>query len=235
MSPLRLAVAQPRVEVDPPANGAAVRRLMRQASAGGARLIQFPEGMLSGYAKAQVHDWADVDFDAVSAELDAIAALAAELEMWVVLGSAHPLTSPHRPHNSLYVIADDGRLVDRYDKRMLSHTEVTRFYAPGFRPVVFEVDGYRFGLAICVEINFPACSRSTRGSAWTASSSPPFRWTASSRPRPADTRRSTTTGSPCPSPRRAATCSSPGSSARTDRSSRRSPRERRWRSPSWTP
>ena len=72
-----------------------------------------------------------------------------------MLGSAHPLTPPHRPHNSLYVIADDGRIVDRYDKRLLSNTEVTRFYAPGFEPVVFEVDGFRFGLAVCVEINFP--------------------------------------------------------------------------------
>ncbi len=46
-------------------------------------------------------------------------------------------------------------MVDRYDKRLLSNTEVTRFYAPGFEPGVFEVDGFRFGLAVCVEINFP--------------------------------------------------------------------------------
>ena len=155
MRSLRLAVAQPQVLVDPHQNGATVRRLMRQAAASGARLIQFPEGMLSGYAKAQVHDWKTVDFAVVRSELEAIATLAAELSVWVVLGSAHPLTPPHRPHNSLYVIADDGRLVDRYDKRMLSESEVTRFYTPGFQPVVFEIDGCRFGLAICVEINFP--------------------------------------------------------------------------------
>jgi predicted amidohydrolase len=45
----------------------------------------------------------------------------------VVLGSAHPLTPPHRPHNSLYVISDKGQLVDRYDKRFCSNTEITRF------------------------------------------------------------------------------------------------------------
>lgn len=33
------------------------------------------------------------------------------------------------------------------------HTEVTRFYTPGVRPAT--VDGFRFGLIICVEINFP--------------------------------------------------------------------------------
>ncbi|WP_420843812.1 carbon-nitrogen hydrolase family protein [Kribbella speibonae] len=48
-----------------------------------------------------------------------------------------------------------GKGVDRYDKRFCSHTEITRFYSPGFDPVVFEVDGFRFGCAICIEINFP--------------------------------------------------------------------------------
>jgi predicted amidohydrolase len=75
--------------------------------------------------------------------------------MWVVLGSAHPLTPPHRPHNSLYVISDQGEIVARYDKRFCSNTEITRFYSPGFEPVVFDVDGYRFGCAICIEVNFP--------------------------------------------------------------------------------
>jgi predicted amidohydrolase len=51
------------------------------------------------------------------------------------------------------VISDAGKLVDRYDKRKCSHTEVTRYYTPGFEPVVFEVDGFRFGMAICIEIN----------------------------------------------------------------------------------
>jgi predicted amidohydrolase len=46
------------------------------------------------------------------------------------------------------------RLVDRYDKRKCSHTETTRFYSPGFEPVVFDVDGFRFGCALCIEVNF---------------------------------------------------------------------------------
>jgi predicted amidohydrolase len=73
-----------------------------------------------------------------------------------VLGSAHPLTPPNRPHNSLYVISDRGEVVNRYDKRFCSNTEIIRFYSPGFEPVVFDVDGYRFGCAICIEVNFPS-------------------------------------------------------------------------------
>ncbi len=50
--------------------------------------------------------------------------------------------------------SEEGKLVDRYDKRKCSHTEVNRFYTPGFEPVVFDVDGFRFGMAVCIEINF---------------------------------------------------------------------------------
>jgi predicted amidohydrolase len=88
-------------------------------------------------------------------DLEHVVALAAELGVWVVLGSAHPLTSPRWPRNSLSVVSDRGELVTRYDKRIVSHTEVTRFSTPGSEAVVFEIDGYRFGCVICVEINFP--------------------------------------------------------------------------------
>ena len=152
----RIAIAQPSISGDARKNGAKIRALMRDAAAGGARLVQFPEGCLSGYAKNPILDWAEVDWQVVREELQAVAALAAELKIWVALGSAHPLTPPHRPHNSLYIISDQGRIVDRYDKRVCSYTETTRFYSPGSRPVIFEIDGFRFGCIICVEINFPA-------------------------------------------------------------------------------
>ena len=79
---------------------------MQGAASGGARLIQFPEGMLSGYAQNPIQDWNEVDWHVVRDELKQVMALAAELSLWVVLGSAHPLTPPHLPHNSLYVISD---------------------------------------------------------------------------------------------------------------------------------
>jgi predicted amidohydrolase len=154
--PLRIATTQPVATSDARENGSKARELMRQAAAEGTRLIHFPEGFLSGYAKEQIADWDDVDWAAVREELLAIAQLAAELRIWVVLGSAHPLTPPNRPHNSLYVISDQGEVVNRYDKRFCSNTEITRFYSPGFEPLVFDVDGYRFGCAICIEVNFPS-------------------------------------------------------------------------------
>ncbi|THF86864.1 carbon-nitrogen hydrolase family protein [Deinococcus sp. KSM4-11] len=154
--PFRLATAQLPVSGDAHVNGRNVQAAMREAAAGGARLIHFPEGVLSGYVKHPIQDWAEVDWEIVREELEAVMALAADLKLWVVLGSAHPLTPPRWPHNSLYVISDQGHVVTRYDKRICSHTEVTRFYTPGHAPTVFEVDSFRFGCAICIEVNFPA-------------------------------------------------------------------------------
>ncbi|WP_371476684.1 carbon-nitrogen hydrolase family protein [Kitasatospora sp. NBC_00315] len=170
---LRLAVAQSTVPEDPGDRGAVraageeIRALMVEAAGAGARLVQFPEGALVYPHKRVVAagpdgtlapaDWSGAGWEVLREEAERIAALAGELGLWTVFGSLHPLTPPARPHNSLYVVSDQGRLVDRYDKRYLSHTELSYLYTPGRpEPTVFDVDGVRFGLAICIEANFPA-------------------------------------------------------------------------------
>ena len=168
---LRLAVAQTTVPDDPAdagalrESGAQIRSLMRDAHASGATLAQFPEGALvypgkrvvssAGPAVLAEADWTRADWDVMRTEAEAIAKLAAQLGLWTVFGSLHPLTPPRRPHNSLYVIAPDGAVVTRYDKRFLSNTEVSWMYTPGTEPVVFEAGGLRFGCALCIEVSFP--------------------------------------------------------------------------------
>jgi predicted amidohydrolase len=128
---------------------------MAEARTAGARLVHFPEGALSGYVKTEIKDWAAVDWSELRDETEATAACAADLGIWVVFGSNHPQENPAWPNNSLHVISDKGSLVGRYDKRLISHAEATSWYAPGTAPFVFEVDGYRFGCALCIEIHFP--------------------------------------------------------------------------------
>jgi predicted amidohydrolase len=156
--PIKIATAQSQISPDPRENGAEVRRLTREARLQGASLIHFAEGALSGNAKAQIKDWAAVDWEAVADELGQTAALAAELGIWVVVGCAHRLTGPHRPHNSLYVLSPEGagesRPEARYDKRFISHTELSKWYAPGEGACAFEIGGWRFGCALCIEIQF---------------------------------------------------------------------------------
>jgi predicted amidohydrolase len=168
---LRLAVAQAILPGDPRdaaalrASGQELRRLMRDARRAGARLVHFPEGATcsphkkvmsaDGPQTAGPADWSRFRWDVLREELAATARLAGELRLWTVLGSVHGLTPPHRPHNSLYVIGDEGQIVTRYDERMLSRTKITHMYAPGSQPVVFEVDGVSFGAALGTEAAFP--------------------------------------------------------------------------------
>jgi len=153
--PFGIATAQSLIGSDIRANGRHVRDLMRQAAQSGARLVHFPEGALSGYVKSEILDWRDCDWTALQEEQEAVASLAGKLRLWVVVGSAHRLTAPNRPHNSLHIISDGGALVDRYDKRLCSHTEISDWFTPGSTPVTFVVDGITFGCALCIELCFP--------------------------------------------------------------------------------
>ena len=168
---VRLAVAQTPMRDDPRdpdalrESGRQVRALMREAGAVGARIVHFPEGALcfphkrvlstTGPETVGPADWDRYPWPVANAELAAIADLAAELRLWTVLASVHRLTGQNRPHNSLYVISDQGAVVTRYDERRLSRTKAAYLYSPGQAPVTFDVDGTRFGCLLGMEIHYP--------------------------------------------------------------------------------
>jgi predicted amidohydrolase len=170
-NPVRLATAQVVVRDDPydsrqlRQSGKQARDLMRQARQAGARIIHFPEGTTCSPHKRIVSaagpeevgpaDWGRAQWPVLREELAEIARLAGELRLWTVLGAVHPLTPPNRPHNSMYVISDQGRVLTRYDERLLSNTKLSFMYSPGSAPVTFDVDGVRFGCALGMEVHFP--------------------------------------------------------------------------------
>lgn len=168
---IRMAVAQTSLFDDPrdrsslQAAGTEMRGLMRDARQAGARIIHFPEGAIcspnkrimseSGRREIGPSDWTRCNWGVLRDELEATRRLARELGLWTVFGSVHQLTSPHRPHNSLYVISDRGELVTRYDERLLSNTKISFMYSPGKIPVTFEVDGFLFGCSLGMELHYP--------------------------------------------------------------------------------
>ncbi len=164
---VRLAVAQTPAREDPRdvdalrESGRQVRALMRGAGARGARIVHFPEGAicfphkLAGPDAVGPADWNRCQWPVLRSELAASTELASELRLWTVIASAHRLTEPNRPHNSLYVISDRGEVVTRYDERLLSNTKVSYMYSPGISPVTFDVDGVRFGCLLGMEIHYP--------------------------------------------------------------------------------
>ncbi|GAA1711157.1 carbon-nitrogen hydrolase family protein [Kribbella yunnanensis] len=167
---LKIAVAQSTIHQDPTdpgllrASGTEVRALLRQAAEAGARLVHFTEGALTWPSKVIMSslgpdeigpsDWTKADWQVLQEELDSIAQLSGELGVWTVIPAVHQLPDA-RPHNSSYVVSDQGKVVARYDERMLSTTKITWMYTPGTAPVTFEVDGFRFGLALGLDVLFP--------------------------------------------------------------------------------
>lgn len=152
---ITIAIAQPEISTNVCENSTSTIKMMTEAQQAGARLIHFPEGSLSGYCSTQVSDWADVDWSLLQNELETICAHAKTLGLWVVLGCNHNVGEDYRPFNSLHVISDAGVLSARYDKRFCSHNEITNWYSAGSDPVTFAVDGFRFGCALCIEVQFP--------------------------------------------------------------------------------
>lgn len=155
---LRVATCQFPVWGDVAANGEWVRRQMREGRAQGADVVHFPECALSGYAGVDVKTMERFDWIRQREEMDAILALAKELGVWVVLGAAHPLSGDHKPHDAVYVISPEGRVVDRYDKRFCTGGDLEH-YSPGDHFVTFDVNGVKCGVLICYDIRFPELYR----------------------------------------------------------------------------
>jgi len=153
---LRIATCQFAESFAPRRNAAMVRRYIAAAARRRADVVHFHEGALSGYGKGiarRNYDWA-----ALREATESVLAEAKRRRVWVVLGSAHPLTPPHKPHNSLYLIGPDGRIADRYDKRFCTRGDL-RYYTPGDHWVTFDLHGLRCGLLICYDLRFPEAYR----------------------------------------------------------------------------
>lgn len=139
-------------------NAAQICRQIEQAKDLGADVVHFPECALSGYGGAEIRSWDGYDWDALRGKALGICGLARQHKLWVVLGSSHRLSGTNLPHNSLYVIDDRGRIVDRYDKRFCTAGDL-KFYSPGDHCCAFTVNGVKCGLVICYDVRFPELYR----------------------------------------------------------------------------
>lgn len=155
---LRIATCQFGVTGSVPQNARAIRGFLKKAKRAGADVVHFSECALSGYAGSDFSSLEDYDWDLLKDETQRIMALAGELGLWVVLGSTHPLTPPHRPHNCLYLIDAQGNIVTRYDKRFCTSGDLDH-YTPGNRFTTFDLNGVKCSLLICFDLRFPELYR----------------------------------------------------------------------------
>ena len=155
---IKIATCQFSVGANIRSNGAQVRRQMLQAKKLRADVVHFSECALSGYAISDFPSWDGFDWDALREESKAICQLAAEKKLWVILGSAHRLMGNHLPHNCLYVINPKGKVVERYDKRFCTGSDL-KYYSPGDHFSHFTINGVKCGLLICYDVRFPELYR----------------------------------------------------------------------------
>ncbi len=86
---------------------------------------------------------------------------AAELKIWVVLGSCRKVTASDKTRNCLYVISPTGAVAAPYDKREL-YGKDGEVYSPGEIPVILTINGIKCGFLVCFDSCFPALYASYR-------------------------------------------------------------------------
>lgn len=151
---LRIATCQFPVSANIAGNAAHIKDFMRQAANAGAHLLHTSEASLSGYAGSDFKTFEQYDWAALRQETTGLRALANDLKLWLVLGSAHFLDEKTKPTNCLYLINPEGKIVDRYDKCFCT-SEDQKHYSAGNRLVTHDLQNVKIGLAICYDICWP--------------------------------------------------------------------------------
>ncbi len=157
-SGLKIATCQFAVSNDIEKNASEIIAQMKKAARSKADIVHFPETALSGYAGFDFDNFSDFNWKLLREKTQQIQKIAAELNLWTVLGSTHPLNTNNKPHNCLYLIGPRGDLISRYDKRFLMKSENDK-YTPGDHFVNFTVNDINCSLLICFDCRFPEIYR----------------------------------------------------------------------------
>ncbi|OED49636.1 carbon-nitrogen hydrolase [Rhodobacteraceae bacterium (ex Bugula neritina AB1)] len=157
--PVAVAAAQAQpVAGDVEANAEKAARMIMEAKQAGAEIIVFPEKFLTGYETGLIAS--DPERYAVRSgdpRIQPILDACREANMAAVVGAA--AFEAGALHVSSLIVDRAGEVRGLYHKQFLFHTE-RQLYAPGKTGVSLELDGWRFGLAICYDAGFPEHARS---------------------------------------------------------------------------
>ncbi|MDF2232288.1 carbon-nitrogen hydrolase family protein [Albimonas sp. CAU 1670] len=169
---MRIALIQTCASDVPARNLEATSALIREAAAQGAELALTPEvtNMVTFSRKLQAEV---LKPEAEDESLAGYRALAAELGIWILVGSL-ALKAPPEPEfpkgrfvNRSFLIDAAGGIVARYDKIHMFDVEVgegesyreSAAYRPGEQAVVADTPWGRIGMTICYDLRFPVLYR----------------------------------------------------------------------------
>lgn len=158
----KIACLQTSSSSDPAATLTQVEALIRRARAEGATLVALPEVVdFRDEGTEAFQRYARPLRDHVAARR--FAALAAELELWILAGSLTVRTANGKLANRTLVFNASGAVVAQYDKIHLFDTGIvggkasteSQTFSAGDRAVVVDTAVGRLGLSICYDVRFP--------------------------------------------------------------------------------
>jgi predicted amidohydrolase len=162
MTTLRAALIQTRTPASQAAALAQVAPLIRQAAQAGAQLIITPEG-----SNLLQRDRAKLIPALKTAEADPFVAgvrvLAAELKVWILIGSALVSNGSDKAANRSILVNDQGAVVTTYDKVHMFDVDLpngdryreSTLYQPGEAARLVDTPWGQLGLTICYDMRFP--------------------------------------------------------------------------------
>jgi predicted amidohydrolase len=152
----KIAIASTSVTANVEINCDAILKAMEHAASNHADLVLTSECALSGYAPTHLNSASEYDFELIDAHIKRIQKKAQHLKIWTIVGTAVANTTHKLPLNSQIVIDPSGEIVAQNDKNYLSNNEQRSWFSAGDRQTTFvEIEGIKFGFAICIEAVFP--------------------------------------------------------------------------------
>ena len=162
----RVGLIQTRTPASHAAALAHVVPLVRAAAAQGATFILTPEGT-NILDRSRDRLLPQLTLLADDPVVNGLRALAAELGVWIDVGSALVRREDGKAANRQVLINPKGEITATYDKLHMFDVDLptgetareSATYEPGDRAVTADVDGVRMGLTICYDMRFPAVYR----------------------------------------------------------------------------
>ncbi|HEX6859666.1 MAG TPA: carbon-nitrogen hydrolase family protein [Caulobacteraceae bacterium] len=162
---MRVGLVQLRTPATHEAALAHAAPLVREAAAGGAEFILTPEGtnILQRDREQLLPQLKTVEEDPV---VRGLRALAAELAVWIDIGSAL-VTDAGKCANRQLLVAPDGSIAASYDKIHMFDVDLptgetareSHVYEPGKAAVLADTPLAKLGLTVCYDMRFPALYR----------------------------------------------------------------------------
>jgi len=128
-----------------------LERIFADPAARQCDVMLLPELFLSGYfGEERLHEWAEA---ANGPSAERACRLAARHDCAIVYG--YPERADDGVYNAALCAWPDGRVAASHRKNLLPYDYEERYFRPGGHPTIVELKGWKIGVLVCYEVEFP--------------------------------------------------------------------------------